>query len=275
MTHPRLNPEPPTPPPSPLPVALTIAGSDSGGGAGIQADLKTFTAMRVFGASAITCLTAQNPDGVSGIEATTPAMVTRQIRAVTDGFPVAAAKTGMLFSAPIIRAVARELKRGPTFPLVVDPVMVATSGARLLRKDAMQTLCRLLLPMATVITPNLQEAEILADCRIRKLSDLTAAARRIAHRFSTACLAKGGHLDGKQVVDVLCVEDTITLYTLPRARVAGTHGTGCTFSAALTAALASGNELHEAVAIAKAFVTTALRTGRPAGRHTPLNFFRP
>jgi hydroxymethylpyrimidine/phosphomethylpyrimidine kinase len=228
--------------------------------------------MRVFGTSAITCLTAQNPDGVTGIEAASPAMVTKQIRAVTDGYPVAAAKTGMLFSDPIIRAVAKELKRGPTFPLVVDPVMVATSGARLLREDAMKALCSTLLPLATVITPNLQEAEILADCRINTLDDLTQAARLIARRFSTACIAKGGHLKGNHVVDILCVDDEITLYTLPRARVAGTHGTGCTFSAALTAALASGNDLHEAVAVAKAFVTNALRTGRPAGKHTPLNF---
>ncbi len=255
-------------------MALTIAGSDSGGGAGIQADLKTFTAMKVFGTSAITCLTAQNPDWVSGIEAVSPAMVTKQIRAVTDGFPVAAAKTGMLFSSPLIRAVARELKRGPSFPLVVDPVMVATSGARLLREDAMQALCTILLPMAAVITPNLQEAEILADRRIRTLNDLTQAACRISRRFSTACIAKGGHLEGNRVVDVLCVDGEITLYTLPRARVAGTHGTGCTFSAALTAALATGNDLHEAVAIAKAFVTNALCTGKPSGKHTPLNFFQ-
>jgi hydroxymethylpyrimidine/phosphomethylpyrimidine kinase len=273
IDHACLNPEPRTLTPS-IPVALTIAGSDSGGGAGIQADLKTFTAMKVFGTSAITCLTAQNPDWVSGIEAVSPAMVTKQIRAVTDGFPVAAAKTGMLFSSPLIRAVARELKRGPSFPLVVDPVMVATSGARLLREDAMQALCTILLPMAAVITPNLQEAEILADRRIRTLNDLTQAACRISRRFSTACIAKGGHLEGNRVVDVLCVDGEITLYTLPRARVAGTHGTGCTFSAALTAALATGNDLHEAVAIAKAFVTNALCTGKPSGKHTPLNFFQ-
>lgn len=261
----------PTAEPSSPPVALTIAGSDSGGGAGIQADLKTFTAMKVFGTTAITCLTAQNPDGVTGIEATSPAMVARQIRAVTDGFPVAAAKTGMLFSAPIIRAVARELKRGPTFPLVVDPVMVATSGARLLRRDAMRALSTILLPMATVITPNLQEAEILANCRICTSAQLEKAARLIARRFSTACLAKGGHLGGRCVVDILCVDDEITRYTLPRALVAGAHGTGCTFSAAITAALAKGYDLHEAAAIAKAFVTKALRTGKPVGRHIPLN----
>ncbi len=264
-----INHSPSTPP---IPVALTIAGSDSGGGAGIQADLKTFTALRVFGTSAITCLTAQNPDAVTGIEAASPSMVARQIRAVTVGFPVAAAKTGMLYSAAIIRTVARELRREPRFPLVVDPVMVATSGARLLRKDAVRTLCEQLLPLATVITPNLEEAEILAGARIRRLDDLVRAARRIAARYSTACLAKGGHLAGAMVVDVLCTGGEITRYTLPRANVAGTHGTGCTFSAALTAALASGADLHESAAIAKAFVNRALRTGRPAGRHVPLNF---
>lgn len=254
------------------PVALTIAGSDSGGGAGIQADLKTFTAMKVFGTSAITCLTAQNPDEVTGIEAASPAIVASQIRAVMAGFPIAAAKTGMLYSAAIIRTVARTLGKTPPFPLVVDPVMVATSGARLLRQDAVESLCLRLLPMATVITPNVQEAEILAGRRIRNLSDLTAAARAVARRYSTACLAKGGHLPGTRVVDILCVDDEITRYSLPRAAVTGTHGTGCTFSAALTAALATGSGLHEGVAVAKAFVYHALRTGKPAGRHVPLNF---
>ncbi len=256
----------------PIPVALTIAGSDSGGGAGIQADLKTFSALEVFGTSAITCLTAQNPDAVTGIEAASPAMVARQIRAVTEGFPVAAAKTGMLYSSAIIRTVARELSRRPRFPLVVDPVMVATSGACLLRKDAIHSLCTRLLPMATVITPNLQEAEILSGLSIRTVEDLIRAGREISRRYATACLAKGGHLPGNKVVDILCVGDEVTRYTLPRTQAKGTHGTGCAFSAALTAALASGSDLHEGAAIAKAFVSQALRTGRPAGRHVPLNF---
>lgn len=231
--------------------------------------------MKVFGTSAITCLTAQNPDAVTGIEAASPAMVARQIRAVTGGFPVAAAKTGMLYSAEIIRAVARELSRIPPFPLVVDPVMVATSGARLLREDAILTLRKRLLPRATVITPNREEAEILAGIRIRTVEELVLAARRIARLYSTACLAKGGHLHGNNVVDVLCIGDDVTRYILPRRRVKATHGTGCTFSAALTAALASGFDLQEGVAIAKSFVSHALATGRPAGRHVPLNFFGP
>jgi hydroxymethylpyrimidine/phosphomethylpyrimidine kinase len=258
-----------------LPVTLTIAGSDSGGGAGIQADLKTFTCMGVFGTSAITCITAQNPDAVTGIEPVSPKLITAQIKAVTCGFPVAATKTGMLFSAEIIHAVAKSLKTVKCGPLVVDPVMVATSGARLLKQDAMETLFRELLPMATVITPNVNEAEILAGCRIKTLKDLKMAALIISKRFGTACMAKGGHLAGGEVVDILCVDNEFTLYTAPRVRLRGTHGTGCTFSAALTAALAMGEELHEAVAIAKSFVTQALKQARPTGKHYPLNFMAP
>ncbi len=258
--------------PAPLPVALTIAGSDSGGGAGIQADLKTFTVMGVFGTSAITCITAQNPDGVTGIEAVSPKLIVAQIKAVTSGFPVAATKTGMLFSADIIHAVAKTLKTVSCGPLVVDPVMVATSGTRLLKLDAMEALFRDILPRATVITPNLNEAEILAGCKIKSLHDLLKAALVISKRFGTACLAKGGHLDGSKVVDVLCVDNELTLYTAPRVSLRGTHGTGCTFSAALTAALANHENLHEAVAIAKSFVTNALKHARPAGKHYPLSF---
>ncbi len=255
-----------------IPVALTIAGSDSGGGAGIQADIKTFTAMGVFGTSAITCITAQSPDGVSGIEAVSTKLIVAQIKAVQTGFPVAAIKTGMLFSASVIRTVSRWLKESAPCPLVVDPVMVATSGARLLRQDAVTAMLRSILPLATVLTPNLDEAEILADCRIRTLRDLQQAARVIARRFNTTCLAKGGHLPGGEVVDVLCTDsDDLTLYTAPRIKIRGTHGTGCTFSAALTAALALDEPLHEAVAHAKHVVIQALDTARPAGRHSPLN----
>lgn len=255
-----------------IPVALTIAGSDSGGGAGIQADLKTFTAMGVFGTSAITCITAQNPDSVTGIEAVSTKLIAAQIKAVGAGFPIAATKTGMLFSSDVIHAVAVTLKRLDHGPLVVDPVMVSTSGTRLLRREAMESLFREILPIATVITPNLNEAEILAGCRIRTLNQVQLAARLIAKRFGTACLVKGGHLNGKNVVDVLCVGDDMTLYTAPRVRTHGTHGTGCTLSAALTAALAKGETLHEAVAIAKNFVTEALRHARRTGSHYPLNF---
>jgi len=255
-----------------IPVALTIAGSDSGGGAGIQADLKTFTALGVFGTSAITCITAQNPKAVTGITPVSTKLIAAQIRAVMEGFPVAATKTGMLFSAEIILTVSRILRKIDGGPLVVDPVMISTSGTRLLRRDAMEALCHDLLPLAAVITPNLNEAGILAGRKIQSLTDLQDAARLIARKFGTACIAKGGHLEGGKVVDVLCTgDDDITLYTAPRVRTKGTHGTGCTFSAALTAALALGTPLHEAVAIAKQFVTQALKQARPAGRHYPLD----
>ncbi len=256
-----------------IPVTLTIAGSDSGGGAGIQADLKTFSALGVFGTSAITCITAQNPDAVTSIEAVSSKLITAQIKAVTSGFPVAATKTGMLFSADAIHAVATTLKKVNCGPLVVDPVMVSTSGTRLLNLDAMEVLFREILPLATVITPNLNEAEILAGCTITSLKALQKAALIISKRFGTACLAKGGHLAGSKVVDVLCVENELTLFSAARVRLRGTtHGTGCTFSAALTASLAKGEDLHEAVAIAKSFVTEALKHARPTGRHYPLNF---
>ncbi len=257
----------------PVKVALTIAGSDSGGGAGIQADLKTFTSMGVFGTSAITCITAQNPDTVTGIEAVSTKLITAQIKAVVTGFPIAATKTGMLFSKEVIQVVAKSLRTLPCGPVVVDPVMVSTSGTRLLKQDAIRALFQDILPLATVITPNLNEAEILAGCKIKSLADLQKAALLISKRFGTACLAKGGHLDGKNVIDVLCVNQDITRYISPRVRLRGTtHGTGCTFSAALTAALANGEELHEAVAIAKQFVTEALKFARPTGKHYPLNF---
>lgn len=256
-----------------LPVVLTIAGSDSGGGAGIQADLKTLTALGTFGTSAITCITAQNPDAVTGIDAVSTRLVARQIEAVTAGFPVAAVKTGMLYSAAIIAVVARELKRLPGIPVVVDPVMIATSGARLLRADAQAALCRRLLPLATVVTPNLQEAEILADHPIRTLDELIHAAVTIAGRYGIACAAKGGHLPGRRVVDVLAAADGhVDLLELPRIKVGQTHGTGCTFSAALAAGLARGLGLKDATAEAKAYVAGALANAAKAGRHTPLRF---
>lgn len=258
-----------------LPVVLTIAGSDSGGGAGIQADLKTFTALGVFGTSAITCITAQNPDAVTGIEAVSTRLVARQITAVTTGFPVAAIKTGMLYSADIIKAVARSLKGLAGIPLVIDPVMVATSGARLLREDAIDSLCRRLLPMATVITPNLHEIEILSNRTVRSLDDLKAAAAAVSKRFGVACAAKGGHLSGSDVVDVLAVGTRVTLFSGPRIRVGQTHGTGCTFSAALAAGLARGMTLKAAMGEAKGYVAGALRHAVNTGRHTPLNFTWP
>ena len=255
-----------------IPVVLTIAGSDSGGGAGIQADLKTFQALRVFGTSAITCLTAQNPDAVTGITPIAPDMVALQIRTVCDGFPIAAAKTGMLYSAEIVRAVAEVVKERAIAPLVVDPVMVSTSGSRLLREDAIDALCGSLFPLAMVVTPNLPEAEILSGLTIRTEADLRAAAKAIAERHGVACVAKGGHLEGGQVADILYERGKFHAYSLNRVAARETHGTGCTFSAALAAMLARGETLDQAVGSAKRFVTAALTQARPAGRHAPLNF---
>ena len=256
-----------------VPVVLTIAGSDSGGGAGIQADIKTFAALGVFGTSAITCVTAQNPSSVTGIQAIDPEMVDRQIKAVCDGFPVAAAKTGMLYSSQIIKIVAADDVRQGIPILVVDPVMVAASGARLLKADAIDTLCADLLPQARVITPNLHEAEILCGHAISSLDEMRTAASEIGDRFDVACVVKGGHLPGDEVVDVLYDEGEEHLFQAARVNVEQTHGAGCMFSAAITAYLAKGELLEEAVGKAKEFVRQALiHTGR-AGRHHPMGFF--
>lgn len=252
-------------------MALTIAGSDSGGGAGIQADLKTFAACGVFGTSAITCVTAQNPAGVTGIEALNDRFVALQIRTVCDEFPVAAAKTGMLFSASLIRAVAKAVRRAGISTLVVDPVMIATSGASLLRADAVRELCRALIPMATVITPNLPEAEALLGDRIETADQLRRASRSLSLKFGVAVALKGGHLPGGRVVDVLFERGRLHEFVSPRVAAKETHGTGCTFSAALTACLARGLSLPESVGEAKRLVASALRRSRPAGRHWPLH----
>ena len=244
---------------SEYPAALTVAGSDSGGGAGIQADLKTFEALHVFGTCAVTCVTAQNPGAVAGIMPIDPAMVALQIETVCDAFPIAAVKTGMLFSSEIIHAVAQALDRHDLHPRVVDPVMVASSGARLLREDAIEALTSVLLPKADVLTPNLAEAEILQGAPIRSPRDMATAAARIGEAFSAACIVKGGHLPGQEIPDVLYVDGGTHVFTGARLNTAHTHGTGCTFSAALTALLVHGRSLIEAVPAAQAFVRRVLK----------------
>lgn len=240
------------------PIALTIAGSDSGGGAGIQADLRAFAALDVFGACAITCITAQNPSEVRGVLPVDADMVRLQIETVCDGFPVAAAKTGMLYSPEIIAAVARTVADRKLGLLVVDPVMVATSGAKLLRDDAVAALCADLIPLAAVLTPNLPEAEILCGHGIKSSSDIEQGAREIAGMFGAACVLKGGHLETADrrdvVVDVLCVGNDVQVFEGPRVNTDKTHGTGCMFSAAMTAALANGSSIPDAVATAKDYV---------------------
>jgi len=249
-----------------LPAALSIAGSDSGGGAGIQADLLTFSAHGVFGTTAITCLTAQNPDGVVGVHPAPAGFVQQQIEAVCGFFPVRAAKTGMLFNAAIVAAVADGLEGHPDIPLVVDPVMVATSGAVLLEADAIQAMTERLFPLARLITPNLDEGAVLLGRRPEGRADLHEAAATLAERFATHVLLKGGHLVGDRLIDVLASPDgRLRVFEGTRIKDVDTHGSGCTLSAAIAAHLALGKELDEAVAAARRYLRThmkrALQTG--------------
>jgi len=240
------------------PVVLTIAGSDSGGGAGIQADLKAIAAMGAWGATAITCLTSQNLQGVRSIQPTEPAILADQIDAVREGFPVRAVKTGMLYSSELIQVVVDRMTHHPPVPLVVDPVMVATSGARLLQEDAVATLRRELLPLATLVTPNLHEAAILADREVRDLEGMRDAALAINQLGGAAVLVKGGHLAG-DAVDVLFDGDQF--HELRARRIPSTgadHGTGCTLASAIAAGLVLGLALPDAVSAAKRALTDAL-----------------
>ena len=248
-----------------IPKALTIAGSDSGGGAGIQADLKTFSAYRVFGLSVITAVTAQNSVGVQGVENLAPAFVARQLRSVLEDFGVDAAKCGMLSVAPIIEAVAGVLAEHPIDKLVVDPVMVAKSGDSLLQPDAVEALIRHILPLALVVTPNLPEAEVLSGMTVANREEMEEAARRIGKLGARHVLVKGGHLKG-DAVDILWNGREVTAFQVPRVESSNTHGTGCTFSAAIVAGLAQGRPLGEAVRDAKAYVTRAIREGFALGR---------
>ncbi len=258
------------------PVALTIAGSDSGGGAGIQADLKTFHAFGVFGTSALTAITAQNTRGVSGIQGVDPALVRRQIEAVWEDLRPAAAKTGMLADAPIIRAVGEALETTGLEALVVDPVMVAASGDRLLAEGAVDALRETLLPRALLVTPNLPEAEILAGLPVADEEGMRQAARRIADSGPRAVLVKGGHLEGPEVVDLLYLEGGFREWRAPRLETRAGHGTGCTLSAAVAAGLASGRGLVEAVDVALRFTRAALESAPElGGGSAPLNHWAP
>jgi hydroxymethylpyrimidine/phosphomethylpyrimidine kinase len=251
--------------------ALTIAGSDSGGGAGIQADLKVFNALGVHGATALTCLTCQNPREVRAVQPARPGIVEQQIQAVFDEVPPSAIKTGMLYSARIIQTVAALLKSHSHTPLVVDPVMVASSGARLLQPAAVRLLQSKLLPLARLVTPNLDEAEILTGRHLTRPEQLREAARIIHERFGCAVLVKGGHLRGlNEALDIFWDGRTELLLTAPFIRGIGTHGTGCTYSAAITAHLAGGRSLTVAVRKAKAYVSDAISRSRRIGRHWTL-----
>lgn len=255
-------------------MALTIAGSDSGGGAGVQADLKTFAALGVHGTCAVTCITAQNPAGVRGIQPCSATLVRQQLDAVFEGLPPRAAKTGMLLQTGIIRVVAAALAAQRRVPLVVDPVMVATSGARLLEPSAVRALTKELLPLATLVTPNLDEATILVGRPLASVEDLRWAAREIHRRYGCAALVKGGHLTGlRQAVDVLLDGEGEWLLEAPRIPRVSTHGTGCTYSAAVAGYLALGLRLPQAVAMAKEHLTQAIAQGVRAAGHDVLNPF--
>jgi hydroxymethylpyrimidine/phosphomethylpyrimidine kinase len=252
--------------PSGTAIALTIAGSDSSGGAGIQADLKTFSAFGVYGASVVTALTAQNTLGVQGIHAVPPAFVAAQLESVLSDLKVGAVKTGMLADAQIVKAVARGLQATPSLPLVVDPVMVATSGDVLLKPEAVDAVRRELIPLAHLITPNLPEAAILlGSAEAETEAQMLDQARGLLALGCRAVLLKGGHATGEAAIDLLADPAGVERLALPRLDTPHTHGTGCTLSAAIAALLAQGEPLATAVRRAKTYVWEGLRHGRGLG----------
>lgn len=252
------------------PIALTVAGSDSGGGAGIQADLKTFFSLGVHGTSALTCLTAQNPRRVTGIDPVTPRFLQLQLEALFAELPARAVKTGMLFRRNLIDVV-RKFFGAMRVPLVVDPVMVATSGSVLLQASAIKGM-NLLCEQATLITPNVDEAELLSGKKIKDEEDIRAVALELHSKFGCAVLLKGGHLSrGNEAIDVFRDGKSELLLSAPRIKGVATHGTGCTYSAAITAFLARGFSLQESVARAKQVITDAIANSISAGKYDVLN----
>jgi len=257
-------------------IACTIAGSDSGGGAGIQADLKTFHHFGVFGTSVICAVTAQNTMGVRAWQALPAALVAQQIDALADDLPPLAVKSGMLGSAEIVEAVAVGLTRHALPNYVLDPVMVATSGDRLLPREAEGMIVRRLVPLATLVTPNLGEASVLVGEEVRTPAQMERAARALLKLGARAALVKGGHLPGDEVVDVMVAGDEKWRFERPRLDTTSTHGTGCTLSAAVAAGLAHGRPLQRAVRDALDFVQRAMAAAPGLGSgHGPLNHFVP
>ena len=260
-------------------IALTIAGSDSSGGAGIQADLKTFAALGVYGASAITALTAQNTRGVTGIHDVPPDFIATQIDAVFDDLDVGAVKIGMLSLPATITVVADSLRRHKAKNIVLDPVMVATSGAKLISDDAIGALRRELIPLALVVTPNLPEAAVLTGASLARNEDeMTIQARELLTQGATNVLIKGGHATGAESIDVLIGDKlgTAVRLTAPRVATQSTHGSGCTLSSAIAAGLAKGLDLVEAVRAAKTYVAGAIAnadTLKVGHGHGPLHHF--
>jgi hydroxymethylpyrimidine/phosphomethylpyrimidine kinase len=254
------------------PVALTIAGSDPSGGAGIQADLKTFHQFGVYGEAVITLATVQNTQRVSRVEVLSPHLVAEQIEAVVSDIPPQAAKTGALGSTDVIESVAH-MAAGFEFPLVVDPVLISKHGARLLSNDGEQAL-RKLLRHAALVTPNIPEAEALSGISIHTEQHMIDAAHRLLEYGCGAVLVKGGHRARSEAVDVLVTASSVHCFSRPRIHSANTHGTGCTFSAAITACLAKGSELTAAVATAKGYIQAAIESAVPLGSGIgPLNHF--
>jgi len=244
-------------------VALSIAGSDSSGGAGIQADLKTFSALGVYGLTAVTCIVAEIPGKVSLIEPVSPKIVREQIEVLAKSFQITAIKTGLLYSAEIISAVAKAIQNlgkmfGPQIRLVIDPVFVATSGDPLLEPPAIETYEKKLFPLASLITPNLDEAGRLLGTKIKDRQSMHRAGKELEKRFRTGILLKGGHLRGDQAIDLLFSNGKVVEFSAPFLRGVATHGTGCTYSAAITAGLAKGLPIEEAITQAKKFVTDSI-----------------
>jgi hydroxymethylpyrimidine/phosphomethylpyrimidine kinase len=243
--------------------ALTIAGSDSGGGAGIQADLKTFAALGVHGASALTALTAQNTRGVTAVHAPPPAFVAEQIEAVLSDLDIRAIKTGMLYSADIIATVADALAARPAIPLVLDPVMVAASGDPLIRPDAIKAVVERLFSRAALITPNLAEAAMLTGEPVATSpAEMERQGRKLLGLGAKGALVKGGHGDGAEAIDLLVTSDGVERFAAPRIATRNIHGTGCTLSAAIAARLALGDALRDAVAFAKIWLSGAIAAAK-------------
>jgi hydroxymethylpyrimidine/phosphomethylpyrimidine kinase len=256
----------------PIARALTIAGSDSGGGAGIQADLKTFASFAVYGMSALTAVTAQNTVGVQSVLELPAEMVVAQITSVVEDIGIDALKTGMLGGTETVRAVSEAIGCHQLTRLVVDPVMVAKSGDLLLHEDAVESVRTLLLPLALVVTPNLPEAEVLTGHSIQDIPDMRDAARTIAETGARWVVIKGGHLAGADAIDLVYDGQTFTELTAARVATKNTHGTGCTFSAAVTAGLARGREPSDAIGTAKRYVTQAIQFSLSIGAgHGPTN----
>jgi len=253
--------------------ALTIAGSDSGGGAGIQADLKTFAAFDVYGMSAITAVTAQNTVGVNGVQAIPADFVGLQFESILADMGVDGIKTGMLQNTEIVITVSQKLKDCKVDFVVVDPVMMSTSGHALLESKAVDVMKQSLIPLATLVTPNIPEAEILSSLSIHTMDDMRLAAKEIHCLGCQAVLIKGGHGTG-QAVDLLYNGEQFFRFTSKRISTKNTHGTGCTFSAAILANLINGKNLKDSITISKKYVTAAIQSGLPIGKgHGPLNHF--